>query len=219
MLRRNLNKCYAGFIVLLFHLLFFEIYHGTYLPKKAAAPQVIFDVRFFTLAKPTVRDRSPKVSYSSPVIRSVKTPTDMSDVDEIKAQPVFPSATKFTEEPPEPDPFRLPKPADQDMLTLARKQVGKIDRELRQGKPAVPEDQPITRFQQFAEAVASAYIDKSVDARRWRFETPDGIAYTAMIISGKKRCYMSGPVNSIDGKSGGPSEITCPKTMSGWSVY
>ena len=126
---------------------------------------------------------------------------------------------------PAPDPVSELKQADPPAaapgpgLTLdaARRQAGRIDRELRQGKPGMPleADTPWTRFGQ---ALESAHVEPGLGAQIDSYTYPDGVVMYRKRVAGRSFCRRSGSVRGdfVPGASGLPGvndagEVACPK--------
>jgi hypothetical protein len=104
---------------------------------------------------------------------------------------------------------------------LARQQAGRIDRELRKGKPGVPTeaDTPAARFQRDLE---SAYIDRSLTLQSDTYTSPDGVVIYRFRQGNRYRCRRAGGVGmplagmpgtgSITaGGAGAAGATACPK--------
>ena len=105
--------------------------------------------------------------------------------------------------------------------SLARQQAGRIDRELRKGKPGVPTeaDTPAARFQR---GVESAHIDRSLTLQSDTYTSPDGVVIYRFRQGNRYRCRRAGGVGmplagmpgtgSITAASAGAAGSTdCPK--------
>jgi hypothetical protein len=95
---------------------------------------------------------------------------------------------------------------------LARRQAGRIDRELRNGKSGVPREADTTwaRFQRGLEA---AHVDRSMSARMDSYTSPDGVVIYRQRVGGRTLCYRTGSVGlGVAGARGvndaGP--VQCP---------
>lgn len=104
---------------------------------------------------------------------------------------------------------------------LAKQQAGRIDRELRKGKPGVPTeaDTPAARFQRRVEA---AYIDRTLTWQSDTYTSPDGVVIYRFRQGNRVRCRRAGGVGmplagmpgtgSITAASAGAAGATaCPK--------
>jgi hypothetical protein len=104
---------------------------------------------------------------------------------------------------------------------LARRQAGRIDRELRKGKPGVPAeaDTPMARFQRGLE---SAHIDRSLTLQSDTYTSPDGVVIYRFRQGNRFRCRRAGGVGmplagmpgtgSITaGGAGAAGATDCPK--------
>ncbi len=101
-------------------------------------------------------------------------------------------------------------------LGLARKQAGRIDRELRKGKPGVPAeaDTPWGRFQR---GVERAYVDRSMTLLIDTYTAPDGVIIYRFRQGNSVRCTRSGSVGVLPssmGEAGTAGSVNCPKGVS-----
>jgi hypothetical protein len=109
----------------------------------------------------------------------------------------------------------LADPIDVDQI---KKDLAKIDRELRADTPAVPDFGKDKPFGRINVEIEDAYIGTGEDARSY-YEAPDGTVYYMETIKGKTRCSMTGAVGSFSGKSNGASGIQCPASTADWKKY
>ena len=74
---------------------------------------------------------------------------------------------------------------------LAKRQAGRVDRELRKGKPGVPTeaDTPWARFQR---GLDSAHIDRSLTLQSDTYTSPDGIVIYRFRQGNRVRCRRAG---------------------------
>ena len=74
---------------------------------------------------------------------------------------------------------------------LAKRQAGRIDRELRKGKPGVPTeaDTPWARFQR---GLDSAHIDRSLTLQSDTYTSPDGVVIYRFRQGNRVRCRRAG---------------------------
>jgi hypothetical protein len=113
------------------------------------------------------------------------------------------------------DAIRDQKEADGGFgLNLSKRQAGRIDRELRNGKSGVP-DEPDTPMGRFRRALEAAHIDRSKSVHYDTYTSPDGtIIYRTRTGSGSI-CRRSGnisPLGMSRMKMGGEAadNIPCP---------
>jgi hypothetical protein len=99
-----------------------------------------------------------------------------------------------------------------------KKDLAKIDRELRADTPAVPDFGKDKPFGRVNVEIADAYVGTGEDARSY-YESPDGTVYYMETIKGQTRCSMTGAVGSFSGKSNGASGIQCPASTADWKKY
>jgi hypothetical protein len=105
--------------------------------------------------------------------------------------------------------------------SLAKRQAGRVDRELRNGKPGVPAeaDTPSGRFQR---RVESAYIDRTLTLQSDTYTSPDGVVIYRFRQGNRYRCRRAGGVGMplrgfADGASANlpgassAAETDCPK--------
>jgi hypothetical protein len=78
-------------------------------------------------------------------------------------------------------------------LGLAKHQAGRIDRELRKGKPGVPTeaDTPSARFER---GLAAAHIDRSLTLQSDTYTSPDGVVIYRFRQGNRVRCRRAGSV-------------------------
>jgi hypothetical protein len=108
--------------------------------------------------------------------------------------------------------------ADPVDIDKAKKDLAKIDRELRADTPAVPDFGKDKPFGRVNVEIADAYIGSGEDSRSY-YESPDGTVYYMETIKGQTRCSMTGAVGSFSGKSNGASGIQCPVSTENWKKY
>lgn len=118
------------------------------------------------------------------------------------------------------------------MIDIAKRQAGLIDRELRGGKPVALQPDPDLPIARFRSALEGAFIDRSrtmvVDSQT----QPDGVIVYRFRLGSKVWCRQSGGggpsmLEHSDGAklagagsrggSGTAGNITCPSGESGWS--
>lgn len=144
-----------------------------------------------------------------------------------------PAPPAITTAPPPPaqpaiaPPAPAPAPADAAALAhdpaaavhgsftvgLAKREAGRIDRELRGGKSGVPleADTPWARFQRGLE---DAHIDRSLSATEDSYTAPDGVVIYRRRVGSRVTCYRTGSVGlGVAGAVGinDAGSITCPK--------
>jgi hypothetical protein len=104
---------------------------------------------------------------------------------------------------------------------LAKQQAGRIDRELRKGKPGVPTeaDTPMAHFQRGLE---SAHIDRSLTLQSDTYTSPDGVVIYRFRQGNRFRCRRAGGVGMplagmpgtgaiTAGGAGAAGNTDCPK--------
>ncbi|MRW87248.1 hypothetical protein GJ698_24570 [Pseudoduganella sp. FT26W] len=109
----------------------------------------------------------------------------------------------------------LADPVDVDQI---KKDLAKIDRELRADTPAVPDFGKDKPFGREITEIADAYIGTGDDSRGV-YESPDGTTYYTETIRGKTSCSMTGAVGNPAGKGGGATRIECPASMANFKKY
>jgi hypothetical protein len=97
--------------------------------------------------------------------------------------------------------------------SLAARQAGRIDRELRNGKPGVPAaaDTATARFQRGLE---SAHVDRSMTIQTDTYTSPDGIVMYRYRTANGVRCRRAGGVGILlQGMPDAPAamNVDCPK--------
>lgn len=102
-------------------------------------------------------------------------------------------------------------------LDAIKGQAGRIDRELRQGKPGVPigADTPWTRF---GRALESAHVEPGLAESIDSYTYPDGVIVYRKRVAGVDHCRRSGSVRGdfVPGASGiagagDAADVPCPK--------
>jgi hypothetical protein len=107
-----------------------------------------------------------------------------------------------------------------ELLERARRDVGKIDRELRGGTPPVAAVRPDTAQARFERAMAGAWKDRSQTMVVDRYMSADGVVVERVSRGGDARCHMSGTVNFVPGilhDGSRPQTVSCPPAGSGWT--
>lgn len=115
--------------------------------------------------------------------------------------PAAPSAVPALEDARAPttvqDAIREQKAAEGGFgLSLSKRQAGRIDRELRNGKSGIP-DEPDTPMGRFRRALEGAHVDRSKAVYEDSYTSPDGtIIYRKRIGKGAS-CRRSGNINPL----------------------
>lgn len=97
--------------------------------------------------------------------------------------------------------------------------MGKIDLELRGGKPVAVGLSPDSPRARFESLMASAFIDRSNTMTLDRYQSGDGVVIERVTRGGKSTCYMSGTVNFRPGilsDGSRPKTVSCPRG-DGWT--
>ena len=208
-------------------------------PAPAEAPRVIS----ILLQAPDARTRPVPVPVPVPVPAPARAPAHAPPVHtpsrpEARAAPApTPAPAEPSPAPsvqPPPDTLATPGPAPVDAAKLARdpaagtngsftigvakRQAGRIDRELRGGKSGVPleADTPWARFQRGLEA---SHVERSMSVIEDSYTSPDGVVIYRRRIGSRTICYRTGSAGlGIAGARGvndaGP--VTCPSGVT-WS--
>jgi len=94
-----------------------------------------------------------------------------------------------------------------DLLGAARREAGRIDRELRQGKPGIP-DAPDTAWARFQGTLEGAHKERGLGVTSQTYTAPDGQVIYRFMRGGKFRCRAGGGVRpKIGGAVGGGAEL------------
>jgi len=92
------------------------------------------------------------------------------------------------------DAIREQKEADGGFgMALSKRQAGRIDRALRNGKSGVP-DEPDTPMGRFRRGLEAAHIDRSLGAHFDSYTSPDGTIYYRKRIGNSVICRRSGNI-------------------------
>jgi hypothetical protein len=108
--------------------------------------------------------------------------------------------------------------ADPIDIDKAKKDLARIDRELRDNKPAVPEFGDEKPYGREITTIADAYVGTGEDGRAY-YEAPDGTVYYMETFKGRTTCSMTGAVSNAAGKGGGATQIKCPAATADWKKY
>lgn len=133
--------------------------------------------------------------------------------------------------PPAPvaDPFAVTEPAApaapalDAMVGRARRDAGAIDRELRKGKPGVP-DVADTSGGRFTRALEAAFKDRGLGVTSETYTAPDGQVIYRFRRGGRIKCRSGGSVGpkiggavgggevlfDVQGGAGRAGEVPCP---------
>ncbi|HEX9171883.1 MAG TPA: hypothetical protein VF861_04410 [Telluria sp.] len=209
MLRRSLPLA----LTIAVHLLLLAC---LYLARRAPPPAASTGPRLTMLAlirpavPPTVQPRT-----QIPEVRSAVRPQAPARV--AHPAPIVVAQTPAQADAPAADAL-APPPVAGDLMERAKRDAGKIDRELRAGKPVtLSTDSPRARFERI---MASAYIDSSNTMTVDRYQSGDGVTIERVTRRGKSSCYMSGTVNFVPGilkDSSKPQTVSCPPSGDGWT--
>ncbi len=165
--------------------------------------------------------------FVSPPPRSINVPAStartgpLREPEALASAPAMPAAAADpVAATPASEPAESPLGA---MVGRARGDAGSIDRELRQGKPGVPEiaDTPWGRFR---ETLAAAHIDRGLGVTSETYTAPDGQVIYRFRRGGKYKCRSSGSVGpkiggavgggemlfDVQGGAGRAGEVQCP---------
>lgn len=202
------------------------------LPPPAEAPRVIS----ILLQPPAVRTRPAPVHAPAPVHEpaAAREPPVRAPSRPATRTEQAPTPAPAPSVQPPPDSLATPEPAPVDAARFARdpaaaangsftvgvakRQAGRIDRELRGGKSGVPleADTPWARFQRGLEA---AHVERSMSVIEDSYTSPDGVVIYRRRIGSRTICYRTGSVGlGVAGARGvneaGP--VDCPAGVT-WS--
>ncbi|MFK3740600.1 hypothetical protein [Massilia sp. TN1-12] len=172
---------------------------------------------------PTVIPRAPAPLPSPipiplhPAVRATApaTPAAVPDATaEPTAQPDTPPAA---DAPTEQAPATPPSTGDTSAgnsfaLGLARRQAGRIDRELRKGKSGVPVEAH-TPWARFRRGLDAAHVDSSLTLTTDTYTSPDGVIYYRYRQGKSVRCRRSGGVGVLPqsmAEAGSAANVPCP---------
>jgi hypothetical protein len=165
-------------VTLALHLLLALVWlHGRpHRPAGDGAPEVLSSLLPLTLPAPAPVARKARPQRPAPAARR------------IPSLPVHEPASV-----PAPTPAAAPvaAPAAGDIVARAIQDAGKIDRELRYGKPGVLSD---TGWSRLERGLAAAHIDRSRGVTTDSYTSPDGVVIYRSRQNGKQRCRMSGSI-------------------------
>jgi hypothetical protein len=205
------RRCLPLLLTIAVHLLLAVLYlaqRHTVPPASSAAQRV-----FVALVARPERQPTPAPVLAPRIRPHVPLAPAARPLPATEATPV--SAVDVAPAPPQPA-------AASDMLAQARRDIGKIDRELRGTAPPLPLLRPDTAQARFerAGAGAGAWIDRSRTMVVDHYQSADGVIIERITRGGGSKCYMSGTVNFVPGilrDSSKPQGVSCPSPRSGWS--
>ncbi|MDN4056125.1 hypothetical protein QPK32_23965 [Massilia sp. YIM B02763] len=188
-------------------------------PPDTHAPEVVGVL--LQLPAPALVPRAPASSPPpAPVPRRKAVPATAPAIhapvaDTPAAPPAQPDAAP-AEEAPAAAPAADGAPAGGFAMGLARRQAGRADRELRNGKSGVPleADTPWARFRRGLEA---AHIDDSRTLATDTYTSPDGVIYYRYRQGNRVRCRRSGGVGVLPqsmAEAGSAANVPCPSGAS-----
>lgn len=121
-----------------------------------------------------------------------------------------------------PDPFAISQaPTERNahtIITQARRDLPRIDKEILGKAKGVPDDRPETLVERLARGIASAYVGKDTAETIHRYTAPDGVGYTRITKGPHTTCYRSrtADFNAVFGTSKTWTPTKCPPANSGW---
>jgi hypothetical protein len=140
-------------------------------------------VAIFFVEQPAVR-ALPKIPSRPDHSRSIDRP-GIKAPERQADQPVQAAISLIEPAAPEPAPV-------QDLVGLAKRSAGGIDRELRQSRPAQPHKEPVFQSSKLEQAISAAYVDRS-PPKQEELVLDDGRRVTRI----GDHCYvMDSPLNT-----------------------
>lgn len=121
-----------------------------------------------------------------------------------------------------PDPFAVNQaPTARNahtIITQARRDLPRIDKEILGKAKGVPDDRPETLEERLARGIASAYVGSDTAETIHRYTAPDGVGYTRITKGPHTTCYRSrtADFNAVFGTSKTWTPTKCPPANSGW---
>ena len=121
-----------------------------------------------------------------------------------------------------PDPFAVNQaPTERNahtIITQARRDLPRIDKEILGKAKGVPDDRPETLEERLARGIASAYVGKDTAETTHHYTSPDGVGYTRITKGPHTTCYRSrtADFNAVFGTSKTWTPTKCPPANSGW---
>jgi hypothetical protein len=100
---------------------------------------------------------------------------------------------------------------------LAKRQAGRIDRELRKGKPGAP-DEAGTPWARFQRGLESAHIDRTLTLQSDTYTSPDGVVIYRFRQGNRYRCRRAGGVGMPVAGMPGNGSATLPGVNSAMNV-
>ena len=191
-------------------------HHLTVRRPPAPAAQRITFLKFITPPAPQPRQRatvSKPAAPSAPRSRIVATPT-------ARVQPASATEAPAIAAAPAPDPAPAPHHlSGAEILEQARRDMPRIERELRKGVPTKLTLSPDSLRYKLEHGIDDAYVGGDQRAFVDFYTSPDNMHYTRITQGGKVRCTVNGgPVSlrSAMGGGGGDTRVKCPPPDAGW---
>lgn len=165
-------------------------------PRTSEAPSI---------SAPVTRRKTASAKVPAPTAPRPATPIEPAAQPDAAPADEAPAATPAA-------PAGEDAPAGGFALGLARRQAGRIDRELRKGKSGVPveADTPWARFRRGVEA---AHLDSSRTLTTDTYTSPDGVIYYRYRQGNSVRCRRSGGVGVLPqsmAEAGSAANVPCP---------
>jgi hypothetical protein len=178
---------------------------GYPLPRRRSLPPAMDFFGFPPAPAPSMPAQpEPAVTTAAPAAAATTTPPASSPLDDARA----PISVQ--------DAIREQKDAEGGFgLNLAKRQAGRIDRELRKGKSGVP-DEPDTPIGRFRRGLEQAHVDRSWNVREDSYTSPDGTVIYRKRIGKRSICRRGGSVSPLGMNSmamGGEAknDMPCPQ--------
>ncbi len=189
------------------HLLLFASWRIAHPPAPDTREERVFEL--ISLPRPEkpapLADAAPPVKAAARAPRGNATPLPTPEPEAI-TDPVESQRTVGDPFAQTPEPAPAETPAE-SVAGRARRNAIAIDRELRKGKPGVP-DEPATPWGRFVRGLEGAHNDRSRNIVTETYTAPDGQVIYRFRRGGKYRCRGSGFVRpSIGGAEGGKAEL------------
>lgn len=178
-----------------------------------AAPPATSQRITYMLPLPPLVEPAPARTSTKPA--PAKTPAS-TVATQTPAQDVVPAAPDAPAVVTELDTYH---PGAAEILEQARRDMPRIERELRRGVPTALKRNPDSLRAKLERGFEEAYVGGDQRTTVDFYTSPDNVIYMRSTRHGKSRCTMNGgPVSlrSATGGGGGDTPVNCPPPDAGW---
>jgi hypothetical protein len=124
--------------------------------------------------------------------------------------------TPVSPDPSEPSAEKT-LPTAADIMAQARRDLGKIDKEILGRMPAIPAQRPDSLQARLARGIENAFVGDTAEVTD-HYTSADGVVYSRVTRGTRSTCFMNGASTLASAtRSGGKwMQVNCPPADSGW---